>query len=790
MTTKTLLARASLAALSVILPGTSGAFAQDAAVAADGPGPRRVIENVIVQAQKRSETVQTVPIAMTAFSGDELERKFAKDIADFSGSTPNVQLAPEGISPFASSFFMRGLGTDERESFSDPSVAVVVDGVTEARASVALTDLLDIESVEVLRGPQGTLQGRNATAGAILVRRAAPDVSEFQAMGGMLAGNYGRLEAKGMVNVPLVDGVAAFRLAVKSSTSDGFYENRFSNEKVGGQDRITLLPSFKYVTDNFDMVLRGEFVRVRGDSSTLLAYNTCRVDPTLMASSGGANDAMVDILAQQFGGDVAAASCAREPDKESYAINQNRPQGEFNDLDVWGITGEMNYTLPDIGTITYIGNYRHTDEHSTLDPDGTVGSLFSSNDFTSHYQTSHELRFASEFSDFVDFVAGVLYLRQAYDLDRTQFLGFVAPPAQIEFNMGSAQRNEQWGLFAQANWHLTDRLALVTGARYSADKKRMDICAAAPGDCAGRIETLDESWTNVSPRIGLNYQLADTLFAYGYWARGFRAGGFNGNASSAALAGPYDPERVDTYEVGFKWDGFDNMLRVNGAAFWMEAKGLQRSISKQSPSGSVDVITDNAASARLRGLELEVTALPFRGFSLSGSVGYLDAKYTDYCEDLNGATPNDPSLLPCGPAVGLTQPVDLTGLPLNRAPKWNARLAGTYDFPVGDAGTLSLNAEWIYESSQLTTQAGFPTGTVNGITNYNGVVVSPLRGPSNIVNASITWYDADDRYRVAVFGKNLTNEIYILRTSTISGVWNFAMLNAPRTYGIELTYNF
>lgn len=782
MNAKHLFAGASV----LVIATMSGAFAQDAQPAPE----RRGIENVVVTAQKREESQQTVPIAVTAFSGEELQQRFARTLTDFGGSAPNVQLAPEGISPFSSSFFMRGLGTDERESFSDPSVAVVVDGVTEARASVALTDLLDIESVEVLRGPQGTLQGRNATAGAILVRHAAPDLNDFKAMGSVLVGNYGRIETKGMVNVPLVDGTAAFRVAVKTTNSDGYYYNEFDHSKKGGENNYTILPSFKFAGENFDMTVRGEVSRLRDDASTLLAYNTCRVDPRLFPSSGGQNDVMVDLLAQQFGSDVAAASCARQPDKSSYDINQNRPQGEINDLDVWGLTGEMNYNIPDVGTITYIGNYRQTKEHSVLDPDGTVGSLFAANDITHHWQTSHELRFASEFSDFVDFVAGVLYLKQSYTLDRHQFLGFVAPPDQLVFSMGSAQDNEQWGIFAQANWHLTDRLTLVTGARYSADKKAMDICAAAPASCEGRVEHLAENWNNVSPRVGLNYQVTDDLFAYTYWARGFRAGGFNGNASSAALAGPYDPEKVDTWEVGFKWDTLDRMLRINGAAFWTEAKGLQRSISKQSPSGSVDVITDNAAGARLRGLELEVTALPFEGFTLVASAGYLDAKYTDYCEDLNGASPNDPSLVPCGPAQGAVQPVDLTGLLLNRAPKWNTRLSGTYDIPIGDAGTLSLNAEWIYTGRQLTTQAGFPMGLTTGILNYDGSVVSPMRRATNIVNASISWSDADDRYRVSVFGKNLTNEVYIQRTSTIEGVWNFITLNAPRTYGMEVTYNF
>ena len=754
------------------------------------------IADIVVVAQKRAESIQNVPIAITAVTGEALRARFANDVADLKGVVPNVSLAPEGISTFSSSFFIRGLGIDERESFSDPAVAVVVDDVTQARASVALTDLLDIASVEVLRGPQGTLQGRNASAGAILVRHTAPELDRFGGNASVQIGNYGQRKLTGVLNTPLITDTLGLRITALYNANDGYYFNRFDNKRVGGIDHIVVLPSIRLKTGGLDLTIRGEYVRDHGGGSTLIPFNRCGIDPRLVGhgGSGGANQLFVDLVAAQFGAERAAATCAKKVDSSSFTVDQDRPFGEINNLDVWGITGNLDYTIEEIGTVTYVGNYRHSFEHSVLDPDSTPANLFASNDRTTHHQTSHELRFASAFSDTVDFVAGALFLDQSYNLDRTQALGF----AGATFTGGAAQSNTQWGVFAQGNVHFTPQLTAVLGLRRTWDSKTMDICPVAPGGCGGNPARLQDSWRNWSPRVGLNYKPTSDILLYASWARGFRAGGFNGNAGTPETAGPYNQEKVDTFEGGFKIDAFDRRVRLNGDVFWIEASNLQRSITRISPSGSVDVITQNAAGARLRGVELEATVLPARGLTLAGSIGYLDAKYTDYCQDLNGTAANDPSLVACAPAVvtpaGTVQPVDLTGLPLNRAPRWNWRTSATYDFPVltlaGTGLRPSFSAEWTHEGRQLTTQAGYPIGTDHGIDNFDGFNVSPYRQAVDTVNLNLAITQVDDRFKITGFVRNLTQNIAITRLSVVEPLWNFVSLTAPRTYGFEVLVNF
>ena len=230
------------------------------------------LEEVVVIAQKREEPLQSVPIAATALTAAALESRFIKDFTDVSGALPNASLEAEGISNYAASFYIRGQGVQNRGPFVDPAVAVIVDGVTEGRIATTLSDFLDIEAIEVLRGPQGTLQGRNATGGAVLVRHAAPDVDEFGGNFGVLVGNYGRRDVKGVLNLPIVEGSSAFRIAAKWTETDGFYKNFINgrSDNITGQDRISVLPSFLIRGEEWDLTLRGEYARYRDGASTII----------------------------------------------------------------------------------------------------------------------------------------------------------------------------------------------------------------------------------------------------------------------------------------------------------------------------------------------------------------------------------------------------------------------------------------------------------------------------------------------------------------------------------------
>lgn len=800
----------------------SGIALSSGAAWAQGDGtdraPRSALDEIVVQTEKRSASQQTVPVAVTAVTGKTLERKFAQDFRDLTSSAPNVLLEPVGSFQNASSFFIRGAGSSDIESAADPGIAVFIDGVYQARTSTALVDFLDVEAVEILRGPQGTLFGRNAIGGAVLLRHVAPDTQEFNVKGSVLAGQFGRLDIKGIVNVPLIEDKLAIRLAIKSTNSDGYHTNVTTGEDAGGTDRITVLPSLRFTGENLDVTIRGEYNRTRDDFYPTTPHNACRVDPATNAPTfiTVPNDLVIDFANLFGGGENARKFCANEVGGgEDYDIFADNAHGNGSIFDIWGISADVDYDVGEIGTITYVGNYRDVFENVGNDFDTTDFELFETIREQDHWQTSHELRFASDFSDFVDFVAGLYYFKQHYVLQQNGFGVILGGQA---FGR-SEQSHEQWSAFGQANWHITDMFTLVTGVRYTEEDKDFLHCGVGDGIVA--IQTCDftdkttsfdsdtdigdgfksngdpqnagtNSWSNVSPKIGINAQINDDLFAYGSWTRGFRSGGFNGRGNSPSTAGPFDEERADSYEVGAKWDGLDDRLRVNVTLFWTEFNDLQRSIIRPAAgSGGQETVTENAAKARSRGLELEVTAIPTEGLTIGGSLGYLDATTLEWCADLNGPSPTPAGKELCGtadPLAGL-QPFRNDGMDILRAPKWTMNINVAYEFALGNSGFLTMSANYLHRTSMSLISAGFPPGSLDGVLNFDGVLVSARRKGTHIIDLQTTYEDVDGRYRISLFWKNITKETYINSGTYVAGLFNFAQRNVPRHWGVEVAFD-
>ena len=462
-----------------------------------------------------------------------------------------------------------------------------------------------------------------------------------------------------------------------------------------------------------------------------------------------------------------------------FTVNQNRDLPHQAELDIWGVSSEFNYDIDKAGTVTYVANYRESEELSALDVDAGPVDIFWNAENTTHWQMSQEVRFASDFSETVDFVVGAMWMKQEYSLKRID--GF-------NRDTRSGQKNEQLAAFVHADWHLTDEFTVVTAGRFTSDKKDFSICSASSVSCDGRTQFGSEKWTDFSPRVGVNYKVDENTFLYAYAARGFRAGGFNGEAANINAAGPFEPEKNTTYEAGFKVDALDDRLRLNGSFFYMDVDNLQRSISRVT-DGVVELVTQNAASARFKGAEMDMVFLATDELTINATVGWLDAEYTDFCQDLNGAGANDASLVACAPAVGAAQPVDLTHLPLARAPKWTYRVNAVYEVEMA-GGMTAFSLELVHNSSLMTLDQGAPIMLTTGLDNFDGTSVSPIRKATNVLNGSITWRDDAGKYKVALYGKNLTDEIYYRRLSLAAPTLSFGTLNAPREFGVELTYNF
>ncbi len=779
-----------------------------------------MLEEIVVTAARREQDIQDVAVTVTAITGDVLQRAFAQDATGLNGIAPNVQLLPVGAFPNASAFYIRGVGSADIESATEPGIAVFVNDIYQGRTSTALTDFLDIESVEILRGPQGTLFGRNAAGGVVQVNQAQPEFGAQTLDVGVMVGNFGRRNVSLVGNMPLSDDVA-LRLAGKFTSSDGYYSNQHpTGGSVSGSERITLMPSLKWqVNDDLEVLLRGEYNRTRDDSQANVPWNACRQDPAtaVPVASGfitGVNDIVIDATANIFQDvDTARALCAKPIRGQSFKVDHNQENGNYADFDVWGLSATVSYDVPELGRFTYIGNYREVDEDVYNDFDTTPYFIFETRRVQDHWQFSHELRFNADLSEDFELVLGAYYFEQDYDLQQNIF-GLLAGPAQNIFGR-SKQDHRNIAIFGQLDYRVTDELVLIAGLRWDDEKKSFNHCGVGAGSVALRICEADfgaglmdttisdsNSWSNVSPKLGAQYFFSDDLMAYATWSRAFRSGGYNGRATSPSTIGPFNEEQADNFEIGVKSAMLDGRIRANLSAFWLDYKDLQRPVIRPSPTGAggQETITENVGKARNRGVELELSALLTPRLSLDMSLGYLDASNQEFCAPLHGVRLVDeppagftrcadslPIVDGAGNPAGFLVPIDATDLDPPQSPKWTTRVSLVFEQPIDEFGSLTLAASWRYQSGVNAVGAGLPPGTDVGIANFDGSRVDARRGSNEVIDVNATWRSPDERYRVSAFVKNLTDEQYLATGTFVAGLFNFIHFNPPRHYGLEVS---
>ncbi len=716
-----------------------------------------LIEEVVVTARKRDEQQQDVPIAITAFNSDQLEALKVRELEDISFTMPNVSLDDVGTTRGVANFSMRGLGINASILSVDPTVGVFVDGVYMGVNTGILFDIPDLESIEVLRGPQGVLFGRNVVGGAVLINTKKPG-DEFQARFRTAYENSDEggtnMYYSARVSGPITDQLAA-GLTVYFNDDDGSHTNSFTGNKVNTLEQLMIRPVVVWnPTEDLEFVARYEYLDTDGDGTAAQSH----------LPSGGCASPGWTITNKVCGPGVPVD---HDDDDFSLSIDEEGKQT----LEKHRFSLEANWTVGENGTITNIFGWRDQEIFNRADIDAQPVWLFHAEEWSEAEQISNELRYNVLIDNRINLTTGIFYFDNEILLhERRRLLGNA-----LTQDGGGDYEVESLGVFASVDYDFNEQWSFSAGLRYTEEEKEADVaslslnqnspCRVDVGTCDFDFTSEDE-WDSISPKVGLTYRMNDRVMMYGHWSVGHRSGGYNLRNTAADTVnngpGPYDEERFDSFEVGFKTE-FDGG-RVNGAVFFTEGEDVQRVVLRNdpNPTGGAQVIK-NAGDTETWGLELDGVFSLTESLVLTANVGYIDTEYTDVSFDINGVGGEIPNS------------VD-EGLEIARAPEWSYSFGLVHDLQLGD---WSMVSRITYSHRD---EAFFDDDN-------EGILPE-----QDIINVGIDFYSNDGKWEIGIYGKNVTNEVYwggetTWSTLSFFGGGTFAPLAKPARYGVELTYN-
>lgn len=812
---------ASLLALSIA--GAMPAMAQDAAPAEDASATGG-LDEIIVQARKVDENLQDVPVAVTVLSGQELETKGVVRFQDIAAFTPGLYMRSGSNSPAGITVSLRGQFQNDTLVTLDPSVGTYVDGVYWARAYGLNTTLLDVSSVQVLKGPQGTLFGRNTTGGAILINSNDPVIGEFS---GKLSASYGRFnefEPTAVVNIPL-GSKFAIRLAGKRFVRDGYTTNSVpttaasvveaTNPAVAQAPRTGNLNGIKIddrdrwqgrakllfqATDNFSILLSGEYFKMdevapsrnfvyqtrtfAGANSTFNTSGTGALYVGLLNGGPAPTTPANAATTTNLGLTVLAAEAARLANGGRITANNEVPY-VYAKTQTYNATAALDTFF---GQAKLILSYRKINSYASIDLDGTAYQVHFTESQQAVTQKSAELQFTGKaFNDALDFAAGGFAFHESgFD----QSISITVPilnPVTSHF-WGNID-NDSIGAYTQATYHVTDQISLTGGVRYSVDDKGLEtrnnnfnrttqtttcsVIAGVPAvvgaelvaapQCAFKRRDDFSGWSYTA---GIDWKPTEDILLYAKTAKGFRSGGQNLRAPSTAFFIPFQPETAYSYEIGFKGEFFDRRLRVNLAAYTSDVKNIQRSTLIAQPgsnTGASATVLGNAGKARFRGVEAEITALIADGFTLSASGSLIDPKYIKY-SDLTG---------------------DRRFERFSGVFKQQFSLGADYSTELGSSARINLHADYAWRSK-------VPLDTYNYAPNpENAAIIAATTGPSLGLLGARASVEFLERFEIGVFARNITNEREYVQNQLVAPIgYISATYNEPRTYGVTGSVKF
>lgn len=700
-----------------------------------------ILEEIVVTAQKRTENLQDVPLAVTAISGDALARAGVDAFSDLTKVVPSLTFTP-GDQPANSSIILRGIGTFAFSIGVEPSVAVVIDDVPLAFQAQAFTDLIDLDRVEVLRGPQSTLFGKAASAGLVNVTTAAP-TDEFTAKADLRLATKDEQRAAFSVSGPLSDNVG-FRLSADSSHFGGLVKNLETGEKVNGREERGVRGKLRWTpADALDITFNARYRRTKADCCVGVLQ---KLDPT-------ANFYNLPAFPQ------STVLAGITPGRDNLNIRLDE-QVKSNTKDRGGSI-RVAYDFDEV-TLMSISSFTKFDLSDAQDLDGTAanfnpvvnpgapaGGRVNYGHFGAESWTQ-ELRLVSNNDGPFSYVGGLFMVDT--DLSRTYFRGPTIGRSNWDANAG----NTSYAAFAQGNWEFVEGTSLITGLRLTHEK----IDYKYANLLNGLRLSGDADDTAVTGKIGLEHHVTDDVMLFGFYARGYKGQTFDLTSSfNAAIAarGAVKPETSDDYELGVRSTLLDRRLILNATLFHTSYDNFQAQESEPTLAGAF--ILSNVGSVRTRGVELETTARVGGGLDLTGGVSYIEAEVKDYARAQ--CYPGQTAALGCTGGVQ-----NLEGAPLNNAPRWRFNLRGDYQVDLPDSlpvdGLISASYSWQSKVNFSLSQDPMTRQGAYGIANLQvGVRESE-----------------DDLYHVTFFVNNLFDRQYA------SG-----LANAQNYYGGRLAVN-
>jgi iron complex outermembrane receptor protein len=750
----------ALAGATLILP--TAAWGQD-----NSPPPTDVpaaparatdsgaVQDIIVTARRRNESIQTTPVAITAIAPSQLASTATVNISQLQGQAPGVVITTQSTGAATANISIRGIAFADVEKSFDPAVGVNVDGVYIGTSTGQLLDFFDIASIEILRGPQGTLFGRNTIAGVINIRRTRP-TGEWGGKFEASVGDYQDIGLRGVLNMPIIKDVLAAKLFGFHDETHGYLTNAFTGQHIGRSDNNNFGAAFLLTpTSNFDALLTLE-----EQKQSFKPYNGSLLRP---------GDAFCSF--------VPAQACNNNTTTDQYRIFPGiNPLGYYR---ARAATLEANLTEGPV-KITSVTSYRESREAQEQDF-GTVG-LYDALRKQKYHQVSEELRASGKIFSNLDYVAGLYYFDSKYHLiQSTKVFGAFAG---LQDTTGKS-RSE--AAFVDFDWEFLPKLRLSGGGRFTHDTKyniNPLLIDPATGDVGAYAK---KSWSKFTPKVTLDYRPIDTLMFYATFSRGYRSGGFNGRGQTFFSATtPYDPETVSAYEGGIKSEFFDRKLSINLAGYYTDYKKIQQS-STVTLAGGIgnETIVTNAAGARIHGVEGDITARPVRNLTLRASAGWTKSHFRGFIVDQ-----------PIGTDV---RTFDFSAVHLIYAPKITASFNAEYKIPITERSDVTISGGYRYLSRYDQQIAADPATPIPA----TGIIVVAQNDPrlrsdrQNLVDASLTYNfsmgASERKAHVAVFGRNLLDDrgtATAFDVAAFPSLWAFTAAREPRVIGGLFGFEF